>query len=317
MRVVFVTHNEVGLACLTELNKLGADIQAIYTRGSDEDISDQAELELFAEQANVPLHRVSSVNTEAIKSQIQEYGPDILFVVGWSRLVEQDVLNIPSVAAVGMHPAPLPRGRGRAPIAWSLIKGLEETALSFFHLKQEADAGDIIGQKPIQIDTADDAASLYKKIVNGAGELIEEYYPQFEAGVVRRKPQDETQATWWPKRDPHHGLIEWTKPPQEIYNWIRGQTRPYPGAFSYLGDQKIRVWSANPPTDSTAFIRPGEIAYVDSGAIGVGTWEGIIELTEVQVGDDSPVSADNLISDYEFEVGDVFENARDRLEGER
>ena len=317
MKVVFITHNEVGLACLTELNELGADIQAVYTRDSDEKISDQVELELFTERANVSLHRVSSVNTEAVKSQIQEYAPDMLFVIGWSRLVEQDVLNIPSVAAVGMHPAPLPRGRGRAPIAWSLIKGLEETALSFFHLEEEADAGDIIGQKRIPIDRADDAASLYEKIVDGAGELIEEYYPQFEAGVVRREPQDETQATWWPKRDPHHGLIEWTKPPQEIYNWIRGQTRPYPGAFSYLDNQKITVWGANPPTDSTAFIKPGEIAYVDSGAVGVGTWEGIIELTEVQVSDDTPVSADNLVSAYEFEVGDVFENAHDRLEGER
>jgi len=317
MKVIFITHNEVGLACLTELKELGADIQAVYTRNSDRDISDQAELKMFAERANVPLHRVSSVNTEAVKSQIQEYAPDMLFVIGWSRLVEQDVLNIPSVAAVGMHPAPLPRGRGRAPIAWSLIKGLEETALSFFHLEEEADAGDIIGQKPISIDIADDAASLYEKIVDGAGELIEEYYPQFEAGVIPRKPQDETQATWWPKRDPHHGLIEWTKPPQEIYNWIRGQTRPYPGAFSYLDNQKITVWGANPPTDSTAFIKPGEIAYVDSGAVGVGTWEGIIELTEVQVSDDTPVSADNLVSAYEFEVGNVFENAHDRLEGER
>jgi Methionyl-tRNA formyltransferase len=231
--------------------------------------------------------------------------------------VEQDVLSIPSVTAVGMHPAPLPRGRGRAPIAWSLIKGLEETALSFFHLVEEADAGDLIGQKPILIDTTDDAADLYEKVVDAARELIRHYYPQFEAGVVPRNPQDETQATWWPKRDPHHGLIDWTKPSQEVYNWIRGQTRPYPGAFSYLDGRKVTIWSANPPTDSTAFVTPGEITYVNSETVGVGTWEGIIELTEIQVGDDAPVSADALVSAYDFEVGDVFENARDQLEEER
>jgi methionyl-tRNA formyltransferase len=314
MNVVFITHNEVGLACLTELNKLGANIQAVYTRDRNEEISDQAELEAFTEQANVPLHRVDSVNTDTVKSQIKQYAPDMLFVIGWSRLVEQDVLRIPSVTAVGMHPAPLPKGRGRAPIAWSLIKGLEETALSFFHLVEQADAGDIIGQKRVPIKMSDDAASLYAKIVDAAGELIQQYYPRFEAGIVPREPQDETQATWWPKREPHHGLIEWTKPSQEIYNWIRGQTKPYPGAFSYLNDRKVTIWSANPPTDSTAFISPGEIAYVDSEAVGVGTWEGIIELTEIQVEDDASISADNLVSAYEFEVGDVFENARDRLE---
>lgn len=314
MNIIFITHNEVGIACLTELNELGANIQAVYTRDREEEISDQADLEAFAEQANVPLHRVSSVNTEAVKSQIQEYAPDMLFVIGWSRLVEQDVISIPSVTAVGMHPAPLPRGRGRAPIAWSLIRGLEETALSFFHLEQEADAGDIIGQEPVLIDTTDDAASLYEKIVDAAGDLIQQYYPQFEAGVVPRQPQDETQATWWPKREPHHGLIEWTKSSQEVYNWIRGQTKPYPGAFSYLDDRKVTIWSANPPTDSTAFISPGEIAYVESEAVGVGTWEGVIELTEIQIDDDEPVSAEALLSAYDFEIGDVFENARDRIE---
>jgi len=190
MNVVFITHNEVGLACLTELNELGANIQAVYTRGSDKEISDQTELKAFTEQANVTLYQVESINTETVQSQIKQYAPDILFVIGWSRLVEQDVLSIPSVTAVGMHPAPLPRGRGRAPIAWSLIKGLEETALSFFHLVEEADAGDLIGQKPILIDTTDDAADLYEKVVDAARELIRHYYPQFEAGVVPRNPQD-------------------------------------------------------------------------------------------------------------------------------
>jgi methionyl-tRNA formyltransferase len=314
--VVFITHNEVGLACLKELNERGANIKAVYTRGSDDDISDQADVERFAEQANIPLHRVRSVNTETVKSRIQEYGPDILFVIGWSRLVEQDLLDIPSVTAIGMHPAPLPRGRGRAPVAWSLIKGLDETALSCFHLVKEADAGDIIGQRTVPIETTDDAASLYDKIIDAGAELIREYYPRFEEGDVPRESQDETRATWWPKRDPHHGLIDWTKSSQEIYNWIRAQTRPYPGAFSYLDDRKVTVWSANPPTDSTAFVRPGEIMCVDTEAVGVGTWEGSIELTEIQVGDDEPKSGNALVSAYGFEVGDVFANARDRLEGE-
>lgn len=314
MKVVFVTHNELGRACLTELVNHGADIRAIYTRKNQANVSDQTDLDMFAEQANIPLHRVDSINTDNVKSQIRKYAPELLFVIGWSRLVDSEVLNIPSVTAVGMHPAPLPRGRGRAPIAWSLIKGIDTTALSFFHLVEEADAGDLIGQKDIPIDRTDDAASLYQKVVAAGQELIREYYPQFEAGTVPREPQKNANATWWPKREPHHGLIDWTKSAAEVYNWIRGQTKPYPGAFSYLRDRKVTIWSANPPDDSTAFVTPGEIAYTDTGAVGVGTWEGTLDLTELQVGDDESISADNLISEYDFEIGDRFENARDRLE---
>ncbi|MFC7136064.1 formyltransferase family protein [Halobaculum litoreum] len=78
----------------------------------------------------------------------------------------------------------MPRGRGRAPLAWSIIKGLDETALSMFHLVEEADAGDLVGQRPIPIDDADDATSLYEKVVDAARRLIRRYYPMFEAGGV-------------------------------------------------------------------------------------------------------------------------------------
>lgn len=312
MRIVFITHNDLGLSCLEGLADLGADIKAIYTRPKKEDNADQTDLESFADDNSDALHRVQSVNTDRVKEQLRAYNPDLLFVIGWSRLVDKDVLNIPSVAALGMHPAPLPRGRGRAPIAWSLIKGLDKTSLSFFHLVEEADAGDLVGQEPIQITPEDDATSLYNKVVDTGEDLIRQYYPEFEAGHIPRQSQDDSVATWWPKREPHHGLIDWTQSPEQVYNWIRGQTRPYPGAFSYLDNEKVTVWKANPPDDERAFVNPGEIMYCDGGVLGVGAWEGIVELTEVQV-DDSPIPAGKLVTEFEYEIGDVFENPRDRL----
>jgi methionyl-tRNA formyltransferase len=314
MRIVFVTHNQLGLACLEELVDLGADIQAVYTRERREDISDQIGFEEFTTRTVTPLHRVESVNTDSIKSQIREYSPELLFVVGWSRLVDQEVCDIASVATLGMHPAPLPRGRGRAPLAWSLLKSLDETALSLFHLVAEADAGDVVGQQPIPITIEDDAESLYKKMVVAGRDLIQQYYPQFVAGSAPRTPQEDAKATWWPKREPHHGLIDWNQSPAELYDWIRGQTHPYPGAFSYLGGQKVTIWAANPPTDETAFARPGEILYAENDCVGVGAWEGVIEITEVETADGDPVPASALLSDLDAEVGDRFDTARNRLQ---
>jgi len=313
MRIVFITHNRLGLACLEELTDLGANVQAIYTSPEDEDISDQIGFKSFVSEQNISLHHVESVNTTAVKTEIAEYNPELLFVVGWSRLVDSDILDIPLVAALGMHPAPLPRGRGRAPLTWSLIKGLDETALSFFHLVEEADAGDIVGQESIPIERDDDASSLYEKIVDVGRVLIRRYYPKFAAGEVPRQPQDESQATWWPKREPHHGLVDWNQPPGEIHNWIRGQTRPYPGAFSYFGEQKVTLWSSDLPDDEPALVRPGELLYRKSDALGVGAWEGIIEITEVAVSEDEAVPASALVTEYGFEIGDRFRNARDQL----
>ncbi|WP_137286128.1 methionyl-tRNA formyltransferase [Halorussus salinisoli] len=313
MRIVFVTHNDLGRACLEELDALDADLRGIFTRPKREDIADQTDLEAFAAERDVPLHETESVNADPVRDQISDYDPDLLFVVGWSRLVKREVLDIPNVAALGMHPAPLPRGRGRAPIAWSLIKGLDRTALSFFHLVEEADAGDLVGQRPIDVERDDDAASLYEKVVEAGRELIRTHYPRFEDGEVPRTPQDDDAATWWPKRTPDHGLVDWTRPPGEVYDWIRGQSHPYPGAFSFVDDRRVTIWAANPPSDESAFCTPGEISYRDGDALGVGAWEGIVELTRLQVEDGDEIPAGELVERFDVEVGDSFENARDRL----
>jgi methionyl-tRNA formyltransferase len=314
MHVVFVTHNGLGVACLEELSELGAEISHVFTRPERENISDQADIEAFTDTNDIPLSRVESVNTPAAKSTIQDCDPDLLFIIGWSQLVDAEVLALPNDAALGMHPAPLPRGRGRAPLAWSLIKGLDETALSFFHLVEEADASDIVGQQPLPIEIQDDAQSMYSKMVEAGRTLIRRHYDELESGNVPRQKQDHSAATWWPKRDPHHGLTDWTREPMEIYNWIRGQTRPYPGAYSYLDGDKITIWTAEPPAAKTEFVTPGEIVYRDGNRLGVGAWEGVIELTEVQVGDDAPLSAGELVSAYGYQIGDQFQNARDALE---
>lgn len=313
MRIVFVTHNDLGRACLEELDALNADIRGVFTRPAREDIADQTDLAAFAAERDVSLHETESINADPVREQIADYDPDLLFVVGWSRLVEQEVLDVPNVAALGMHPAPLPRGRGRAPIAWSLIKGLDKTALSFFHLVEEADAGDLVGQQPIDIGRDDDAASLYEKVVEAGRELIRTYYPRFERGAVPRTPQDDDAATWWPKRTPNHGLVDWTRPPEEVYDWIRGQTHPYPGAFSFLDDHRVTLWAATPPTDDSTFCRPGEILYRDGDVLGVGAWEGPLELTRAQVADGAEIPAGEVLDRLDAEVGDRFERPRDRL----
>jgi methionyl-tRNA formyltransferase len=314
MDLVFVTHNELGRACLEELYAQGATIRAVFTRPDRDHISDQIDLSSFTAERNIPLHRVESVNDSDVEDWIRSYGPDFLFVVGWSQLVEPSVLSIPSVAALGMHPAPLPRGRGRAPIAWTLIKGLDETALSLFHLVEEADAGDLVGQKAITVRLHDDAASLFEKVVATGRELIREHYGALAAKTVPSRTQSTSEATWWPRRRPEHGLVDWTRSPMAVYNWIRGQSDPYPGAFSYLDYRKVTFWDANPPGDDRDFVKPGEITYVEADAVGIGAWENTIEVTCLQVTGDDRIAGSELINRYDIGIGDTFEAARDRIQ---
>lgn len=312
MRVCFITYNELGVACIEELQALGAEIELVLSRPPDPSLSTHVDIEPTCRRLDLPLETVNSANSERSKRLLSEARPDFLFVIGWSELVDAEVLDVPQVTGLGMHPSPLPRGRGRAPITWSLIKGLQTTELSLFKLAPKADAGELVGQRTINIERTDDAQTLLDKVVHAGPDLIEATYPDFGEGT----PQDDSQATWWPKRDPHHGLIDWTREPIEVYNWIRAQTDPYPGAYTFLDGRKVTIWAAEPPTGSLRFCKPGEILGRSENSLEVGTWEGSIRLTSLQVEEDAQISADELIDQYDVSVGDRFENARDRLSSE-
>jgi methionyl-tRNA formyltransferase len=223
------------------------------------------------------------------------------------------VIEIPEVATIGMHPTPLPRGRGRAPVAWTLIKGYDQTSLSMFELVEKADAGPIYATHKIDITREDDAHTLNKKIFDAGEVLIRDYYSEIADGTLTPTPQSDTDATWWPKRVPHHGLIEWTRSADDVHNWIRGQTHPYPGAFSYLRDTKVTIWKSKPPIGEKVFAEPGEIIEIRGDNLAVSTWEEIIELQSVQLPNGNEMSGASLVQDHRFEVGDSFERMRDRV----
>ncbi|MCH7873509.1 MAG: hypothetical protein IID33_17565, partial [Planctomycetes bacterium] len=75
-------------------------------------------------------------------------------------------------------------------------------------------------------------------------EVILELAPAIKSGTLTRTPQDHAQATYYPKRTPADGLIDWSKSTDDVYRLIRAAGRPYPGAFSFLPDTKVTIWRA-------------------------------------------------------------------------
>lgn len=61
------------------------------------------------------------INSNDIKEQIRKSSVDILFVVGLSQLIDEDIIRMPRFGCVGFHPTKLPKGRGRAPMAWLIL----------------------------------------------------------------------------------------------------------------------------------------------------------------------------------------------------
>ena len=274
MRAAWVSFDVIGRRCLEASAEAGAEVAAIVTLPGpiDPDRSGQCSFDEVASRFGVALIEAADVNAPATIDVVRATEPDAIFVVGWSQLVRSDFIAVAPGAVFGMHPTLLPRHRGRAAIPWAILSGLAKTGVTLFEIVDpSADSGPIVGHVEVPIGEEETATTLYERIADAHVELVREYVPQLVRGTAPRVPQDERRASAWPKRTPADGIIDWETRAPYLYDWVRAQTRPYPGAFTYLGDEKVVVWSARPVDAEAApagtIVAAGPVVACGEGAL--------------------------------------------------
>jgi len=280
VRTVWVSFDVIGRRCLEACAEAGAEVAAVVTLPGPIDPNRSGQC-LF-DDLGVPVIETEDVNSAQATTAVREAAPDAIFVVGWSQLIRGELLEVAPQGMFGMHPTLLPRHRGRAAIPWTILSGLTRTGVTLFEIVEpSADSGPIIGRREVDVAHDETATTLYDKLLEAHVELIREHVPQIAAGTAPREPQDLKRASAWPKRTPADGIIDWYTRAPYLGDWVRAQTRPYPGAFTYLGDEKLVVWRARPvelepgdPAGTVVEVRP-------EGAV-VACGEGGLLLEEIE-----------------------------------
>ncbi len=178
-------------------------------------------------------------------------GLDGLLVAGWQRLIPEYFLESLSIGAFGMHGSskPLPYGRGRSPMNWSLIQGKQTFFTHLFKYMPGVDDGPIAGMQTFEITDYDDAHTLHLKNLVAMIQLCRNTLPALLDGSAVFTPQPKEGETFYPKRSAEDGLLHWIDSTSDIFRLIRAVARPFPGAFTFLNDdpaQKITIWRAIP-----------------------------------------------------------------------
>jgi len=228
-----------------------------------------------------PTLEVETINSERAKRAIEDHDIDVLLVMGWPELLEPDLLDAPNKGSVGRHLSLLPERRGRAPVAWALIHGLERTGVSLFWLEEGVDSGPIVGQREVPIEPDDHAQDLHSRCTEASIALLnEEVLPAFRAGDVEETEQDMSKATYTHPRRPDMGIVDWTDSAWLVHNFIRGQSHPYPGAFTYHQMDKVTMWYSEVADETGTRAAPGTVLDVrdDGSQILVQCGEGTVDV---------------------------------------
>ena len=282
MRVVFIGAVEFSARALEVLIDMPIQLVGVCTLKESTFNTDHVDLRLIAEKKNIPVRYAPDINSEANLSWIRSLEPDAIFCFGWSRLIRKNLLDLPPLGVIGFHPAALPANRGRHPIIWALVLGLQETASTFFFMDEGADSGDIISQEFLKITDSDDAGILYEKITQTALKQLREFVPRLAQGNCQRMLQDTTRANVWRKPRKPDGCIDWRMAAVSIHNLVRGLSHPYVGAHFECGEEEIKVWRTSVEKDALENIEPGKVLECSENGILVKAGIGAIRLHEIE-----------------------------------
>jgi methionyl-tRNA formyltransferase len=282
--VVFAYHN-MGICGLEALKEAGFDIAAIFSHEDDpgEKCWFDSVVE-WADRNHIEVFCPPDVNMPAWKEKVSRLSPDVIFSFYFRHMLSQDILKIPASGAYNLHGSLLPAYRGRAPVNWAIINGEKKTGVTLHHMIDKPDAGDIVGQKAVEIGFEDTTRTLYDKLCVATREMLAEILPLISKGKAPRIPQDVTKGSYYGGRRPEDGHIDWNRPAVRIYNLIRAVTDPYPGAFGFLpGAGKILIWWAFPHDKRGNDQAPGRIE-VEKKDVFVSTGDGRLKLVDIEVG---------------------------------
>lgn len=243
-----------------------------------------AEIVICAERQSIPVFAGNPREGRAatwMKEKLISF--DNILSINYLFILESDVLSKASNLAVNFHGSLLPKYRGRTPHVWAIINGEKETGITAHLMNERCDDGDIVRQLIVPIGTDDTGASLLYKYNEQYPELVCKVIDDIESGHVNVRKQDINLATYFGKRTPEDGEINWDWQKERIRNWVRAQANPYPGAFTYANGHKVIINRIS--FSDFGFIDTmvnGKVLFSKKGRPFVKTQNGVICLEDFQ-----------------------------------
>ena len=301
---------------LQKMSEYGLDIVEVfgYKPKNTELVSGYYDLESLCLDKSISFTPFTKIN-DHIK-EIQSLNLDYLFVVGISQLVSEDIINAPKLGAIGFHPTKLPKGRGRAPIAW-LVKEVEEGAATFFMLEHIADAGAIVSQECFEVTCDDTAKSVEAKVYAAMDLALDSLLPQLANGELVTVDQDDSVATEFGIRKPDDGLINWSDSAYDINRMVKAASEPHPGAFTYSELKRLAIQTCRIEENLEIKGVQGRILKINKNELLVQTGDGLIwisiscnDIDKLKIGSLLGYKVDSEIYELKKQVAELNELIR-------
>jgi methionyl-tRNA formyltransferase len=238
-------------------------------------------VKVAAERIACPVVQPDSMRDALIIERLREIAPDFLVVVAFGHILSQTILQIPRYGAVNLHASLLPKYRGPAPIQWALIRGETKTGVTTLLMDSGVDTGDMLLCAETDIGAEETSEQLHHRLARMGGPLLVRTVTQLLQGTLDPSAQNHAEATYAPMLRKADGRIQWTRPATRIDAFIRGVT-PWPGAFCYWGDDRLKILKARPIDIDPGNAAPGTVVPGFPDDLRIATAQGCLSIQEIQ-----------------------------------
>jgi methionyl-tRNA formyltransferase len=244
-------------------------------------------------------------NNKSLDTKLKKINCNYMLIFGYRKLISDHIYQQPKNACIACHFSLLPKYRGFSPINWAIINGESQSGLTFFHLSDDIDNGDIVTQKKFEILLEDDVAKVYEKAYAIFLKTLDSEIDNLNNNWIKRVKQNNKNASYCCSRAPEDGLINWKYPALDIYNLIRGISYPWPGAFTFYKGEKLTIW------ESKIYKIPHYVGIIPGRVIKIVPGTGVVVLlsknalliTKIQLEGQAPCTADKVIKSVRSKLG--------------
>lgn len=247
MRAVVFAYHDVGVRCLRTLLSHGVEVPLVLTH--EDAPGEQIWFESVARHA--AWHGIATItpanpNTAEVVARVAALQPHFLFSFYYRSMLGAGLLALPSRGAYNLHGSLLPKYRGRAPVNWALVHGERETGATLHAMVAAPDAGAIVEQQSVPILPDDTALEVFRKVTVAAEVALHRALPALIAGNAPHREQELSAGSYFGRRGPRDGIIDWSRGALAAHNLVRAVAPPYPGAYTRAAGMPMRILRSLP-----------------------------------------------------------------------
>lgn len=283
----------LGLNTLSEITKFfdNNSINVLTINDVNDSRSRFKEIKTICEKNNISLS-ISSSKTDTHNFLI-ERNNNITMVVCWYQLILSETLNNLKKPIIGIHNSILPKFRGGSPLVWTILSGEKVFGYSVFEISNGMDEGRLYSQKEFKLESEmnikDCMDTIEESFISELGNLIND----LKKNIIPSK-QVKSGLSYCSQRFPGDGFINWNQENLKIHNFIRSQSKPYPGSYSFLNGEKI-IFQKSRIINDKCYGNPGQIFKINNEGVFVVCSKNSVLLIEEIIVDGEVVNPNKHI----------------------